>query len=431
MPLSRLVLAALATAALHAADAPAEPAVEPHAWPQFGYDAGCTCATPGGLASPLVLRWQWLRKAPMAAVAHIAAREDRVVVEGLGDKNHDAKIGDPANNPYLIGLDAATGRPAWEWSHKHDWAWGCPIALAGDRCWFNDDGFGSCTWHDGTAEGLGGGADSWGYVNVDAQAGLVLRGCALKVDNDGTGVFAHGLDGGQKWAALHEDGARMAVEMTTCAFAQGCGMAFVSAAWIRKPEGKHQDGLYGLNQADGSEAWFREGAWGGVSCDGTHAYATGGEKGAAKLHCLDPATGKDAWSLACGEIASHPPALGRGVCVVVTDGGAIAGIATDGDKPGHALWQQATDAPFAADERGAKHAVVAIALGAGKNGAVAILTRRSVRILDLRHGTPIAELPLDPKLGKPRDPLIVDGCLIVAGAEGVLCFGGKEKPKAK
>ncbi|MBA3709469.1 MAG: PQQ-binding-like beta-propeller repeat protein [Planctomycetes bacterium] len=428
--LLRIALLGAAIAAAPAVDPPKPEdtfvAVETHAWPQFGCDAGCTFSTTGGLAFPLTPRWAWMKAAPVSAVAYIVAQGDRVVLEGTGDHNHNAKIGDPANNPYLVGLDAETGKTAWEWSHKHDWGWGCVIAIASDHVWFNDDGLGKVHWKDGTAEGLGGGADSWGNISVDAKAGIFVKGCALKLDNDGTGVWAYGFDGGMKWQALRDDGVRMKDEMPFCSIAQGCGMVFVSATWTGPTAKKHKDGIFGLKQSDGSESWTRDGSWGGVSCDGRYAYATSGEKDSAKLHCMDPATGKDVWSLNCGARATHPPAHGRGMCVVLTDTGALAGIPTEGDKAGKsAAWQARTDPPYGGGERACNHAALAIAQGGGKNGILVVTGQRSIRFHDLKRGAAIGELPLDAKLGQPRNPTIADGCLYVNGSEGVVCYGPK------
>ncbi len=418
------------------AEEPAFESRESGEWPQYGYDAGCRFATPGSLASVLKPKWVFKRAPPAARIASIIIHGDRVLVECTGDQNGDAKIGDPANNPYLYGLDAATGAKAWEWSHKHDMGIGCTLAVSGTKLFYNDDGFGWVDVEKGGGNDFGSSADSWGYINVDAKAGLVVKSNTWRVDNPETSIEGFGLDGSHRWTALNDNGQKTQDRMAFASLCQGAGLVFVSVEWSGPSPKKHKQGLYALKQADGSEAWGVEGDWGGVSCDGNFVYCVLKDAKGCKLCCLTPGDGKPQWSANVGQHVHHPPALGRGMCVLVTDGGTLLAVPSEGAKAGKALaWQGQTEPPLKGDGVSVRNSVLAIAEGAGKNGVLVVANGKSVRCLDLKRGSPLGELPWDPALGAAENPAIADGCLVVNGSEGVMCYGPppdkKDKAKAK
>jgi hypothetical protein len=442
--LAAFVFALLPCQAASAADAPKPPeepafeAKETGEWPQYGCDAGCRFATSGGLASPLRAKWVFKRQPPAARMWFTAAKGDRVLVECTGDQNGDAKIGDPANNPYLFGIDFDTGAKAWAWSHKHDWGIGCPIAIAGSVFYYNDDGFGSTDFERGGGNDMGGGADSWGYISVDARAGVVVKACEHKVDNDGSSIECWSIGGGRKWQALHDDGQKAMHGGDGYAFhsiCQGAGKVFAAVTMMGGSPKKTKNGLHALSQADGSEAWCVEGEWGGVSCDGDRVYGAqrdARDPKAWKLCCLSAADGKTLWSANVGEPVHHPPAHGRGICVVITDSGALYAFPSVGDQAGKKLaWQGHADAPFPGDNTCTRNSALAIAEGAGKNGALVVAAGKAIRLYDLKRGAPMGDLPWDSSLGPAMNPLIVNGNVIVNGGEGVVCFGPPPPKKPK
>jgi hypothetical protein len=440
LPFAFTVLASpAASAADQKAEEPPFEAKETGEWPQYGCDAGCRFATTGGIASTLRAKWVFKRQLPAAKMWFTAAKGDRVLVECTGDQNGDAKIGDPANNPYLFGIDFETGAKAWEWSHKHDWGIGCPIAIAGSLFYYNDDGFGWIDFEKGGGTDMGQGADSWGYVSVDEKAGLVVKACDHKVDNDGSSIEAYPLGQWRKWQALRDDGVKAMHGGDGYAFhslCQGAGKVFVAVSMMGGSPKKTKNGLHALSQADGSEAWCVEGEWGGVSFDGEHVYSSlrdARDPKAWKLCCLNPADGKTAWSANVGEPVHHPPAHGRGICLVITDSGALYAFPSVGDQAGKKLaWQGHVDAPFAAANTVTRNSALAIAEGGGKNGVLVVAAGKGVHLFDLKRGAPMGDLPWDASLGSAMNPLIVNGNVIVNGGEGVVCYGPpakKDKPK--
>ena len=415
-------------------------AQEPHEWPQLGFDAGSTFATPGNLKFPLAEKWHFMKAAPIKNIASTVMAKDRVLLSCVGDQNGDAKQGDPANNPYLVGLDFATGAKSWAYSPKNDWTLGCYLAVANGSVIYNDDGFGGVDFETG-AKTWGGGADSWGVINVDTKAGLIVKSCTMKVDNSGPGFEAVSLSGEHKWNALQEDGERMKDGMPFCSACQGSGMAFVTARWSG-PTMKHTKGMFALKQTDGTEAWKLDGEWGGVSFDGRNVFSV--KKDDGKLYCLNPADGATVWSAAVGGPALHPPANGRGICVVVTDAGVILAFPTEGKDAGKSMaWQAKTEKPFppaALTLSGVKmtgnadialdihHAyrrtVMAIAAGSGKNGALIIANGAGIQAYDLKTGGGLWSVPWDEKTyGPAGNPCIANECLVVSGKNGVVCFG--------
>jgi hypothetical protein len=430
---------ALAADVPPAADEPAFVAAETGSWPQYGCDAGCRFATTGSFALPLAMAWEYRKASPVANVASFVVTDDRVVLSCIGDKNRGGHNGGDANNPYLIGLDSMTGAKSWEWSHKHDWALGCQLAICGDKVFFNDDGFNGIEWKTGNIGSWKGGrvnkaneADSWGVTSVDEKAGVIVQSCTMKVDNPGTLVQAWDLDYHRTWKALHDDGKKLDDRWTATALSQGGGMVFAVIALSGSSPKKHVDGLYGLKQSDGAEVWSLPGKWGGVSFDGEHAFAVGmqGKDTGPKLYCLDPVDGKSAWSVAVGEPARHPPAHGRGTCIVITDRGSILAFPTRGAKAGKALAWRSGGSPVPNDDPAVPVAAIAIAEGAGKNGLVVIANGgNSIRFMDLKTGAAAGELPWDSKLGKPRNPAIANGRIYVNGSEGVACYATPEKKK--
>jgi outer membrane protein assembly factor BamB len=413
---------------------------EPHEWPQLGFDAGSTFATPGTLKFPLAEKWRYMKAAPIKNIASTVMAKDRVLVSCVGDQNGDAKQGDPANNPYLVGLDFAKGTKSWAYSPKNDWTFGCYLAVANGSVIYNDDGFGGVDFETG-AKTWGGGADSWGVINVDTKAGLIVKSCTMKVDNSGPGFEAVSLSGEHKWNGLQEDGERMKDGMPFCSVCQGAGMAFVTARWSG-PTMKHTKGMFALKQTDGTEAWKLDGEWGGVSFDGRNVFSV--KKDDGKLYCLNPADGATVWSATVAGPAVHPPAHGRGICVVVTDAGVILAFPTEGKDAGKSLaWQAKTEKPFppaALTLSGVKmtgnadialdihhtyrRTVLAIAAGSGKNGAVVIANGNAIQAYDLKTGGGLWSVPWDEKtFGPAGNPCIANECLVVSGKNGVVCFG--------
>ncbi|MBI3832258.1 MAG: PQQ-binding-like beta-propeller repeat protein [Planctomycetes bacterium] len=441
--LAKLATEKLVPAGNSKPETPAEPAFaakETGVWPQYGCDGGARFATSGALKFPLEEKWHYTKAAPVARVASTIIYKDRVTLSCIGNQNGDAKIGDPANNPYLVALDFAKGQKSWEWSHKHDWALGCYLAAAEGSVIYNDDGLGGVAVEKGEAT-WGGGADSWGQISVDEQAGLIVVGCTMKVDNAGPNITAYDLKGKHKWTALQEGGNKCQDGMPFCQIAQGAGMVFVSAKWAGAAM-KRPKGLYALKQADGSEVWKLEGDWGGVSCDGKCAYAV--KKDDGKLYCLNPADGAPVWSLAVGGEARHPPALARGLCVVLTDEGALSAVPTEGKNVGKsAAWQGQAPKPFpqaglylsglrmggtkeVLDEQyhTYRRACMAIAEGAGKNGALIVASGGIISAYDLKSGGSLWSTQWDEKtLGPVGNPAIANGFLIVNSTSTVVCFG--------
>jgi outer membrane protein assembly factor BamB len=406
---------------------PAFAARETGAWPQYGCDAGCRFSTPGSLDFPLNVKWAFIKAQPVKSIASFVVQNDRVILACIGDHNRSDKNGDPANNPYLLALDTDAGLKAWEWTPKHNWALGCPLAIARSKVFCNDDGIGNVDWRTGIPEAnYKASEDSWGSLNVDADAGSIIKSCVTKEDNAGTHIEALTMDGKHRWTALVDDAEKGKDEMTFCSIAQGAGKVFVSVAWKGPTAKKHKDGIYALSQKDGSLAWGSEGTWGGVSFDGRYAYAVSfdaGKKDAAKLQCLDPGDGTCIWSVNLAGEAHHPPAHGRGMCLVLTDAGALLAFPSEGARAGKALaWQVKMEPPFTEVERGCRHAALAIAEGTGKDGAVVIANGKAVRCLDLKRGSLLADLPWDPRLGAARNPAIADGKLYVHGADGIACY---------
>jgi outer membrane protein assembly factor BamB len=432
--LRRSLTLLIAVHALAGAEPAAEafPAVESGEWPQYGYDAGCTFSTQGTLAMPLAPKWTFKRAAPVVEIGYTAACNDKVYLSCVGDHNHSGANTPANNNPYLIGLDLATGKQVWQWNGTFDWCKGCPIAVTDKHLLVNDDGFNIVLFASGAKQKMTE-ADHWGQISMDKAANLVVYVSTLKVDNAGTFFGGRTVDDHALWYGLLDDGVRMEDKMTAAAIAQGNGKVFVTLALAGPSPKKHKDGLYALDQKTGIEQWHLEGLWGGISFDGTYVYSVGnlgGKDPKPKLYCLDPGKGEVVWSMNVGESVHHPPAHGRGVCVLVTDSGHLLAFPTTGDKAGKKLlWQGATEALRVTDVA-LPPAVLAIAQAAGKNGVVVVANGKDVQMIDLQKGASVAKMGWDSSLGPAREPMIVNGQLIVHGANGVACFGANQKKKA-
>jgi outer membrane protein assembly factor BamB len=262
----------------------------------------------------------------------------------------------------------------------------------------------------------------------------------MKVDNDGVGIYAFNLQGAYKWTALKEDGARLQVGLPFCSICQGAGNVYAAVRFVGGTG--HSKGLFAVKQADGTDVWKLDGEWGGVSFDGRFVYSV--KKDDGKLYCLKPADGTTQWSTPVGGPAQLPPGQGRGMCVVITDVGAVAAFPTDGANAGKSLaWQSSTAKPFTKDalvlsgvrmsgsaevidetHHTYRRAILAIAEGAGTNGVAIIANGSAIQALDLKTGGGVWASGWDEKtLGPAGCPNIAGGCLIVSGKNGVICFG--------
>jgi outer membrane protein assembly factor BamB len=435
---------------------PEEPPYESHetgAWPQFGGDAGATCSTTGSLPAQLAMRWSFPLAAPATCFSGLALQGERVFVAGRSNKNgggHQCSV--------VYAIDLASGKEAWRWDFMPDIALGPMPAIVKDRLYIHDHCLGWCDPASGNQLGVIWGG--WGPINYDPQADLLVSSSTAAFNTNGASTYVEGLsgDGGQKWKALVnasdpastdnlEIHALLNDRNENLALCQGGGMVFATGAWTGPSPKQFKDGLYALRQADGTVAWTIPGDWGGPSFDGRHLYAAkrtnpdqkvkGVDADPATLFCLDPADGKTVWSFKFPGHAHHPPAHGRGVCVVVTDAGALFALASEGPKLGKPLWAAEIDPPFrnwGGADMGLcppRNSVLALALGYGKNGAVIATTTKTIRLYDLLRGKLIGELPWDQQYGQPVNPVVANGFLVAHGRQGVIAYGEPPKKPAK
>jgi outer membrane protein assembly factor BamB len=435
---------------------PEEPPYESHetgSWPQFGCDAGATCSTTGSLPAQLTMRWTYPLAAPATCFSGLAIQGDHVFVAGRSNANNKGHL-----CSVVYALDLASGKEAWRWDFMPDIALGPMPTIVKDRVYLHDHGLGCCDL--ATGKEISAPYGGWGPINYDLQVDLLVSSSTYSFNTNGASTYVEGLsgDGGQKWKALANpsdpastDNLEMHAILNdhndNLSLCQGGGLVFVTGAWTGPSPKKFPDGLYALRQADGTVAWTLPGDWGGVSFDGRHLYAAkrlssdhavkGVAAEPATLLCLDPDDGKTVWSFKFPGHAHHPPAHGRGVCVVVTDTGALFALASDGPKTGKVLWGAEIDPPFrnwGGADMGLcppRNSVLALALGYGKNGAVVATTARSIRFYDLKSGKLTGELPWDQRFGQPVNPVIANGWLVANGNQGVIGYGEPPKKPAK
>jgi outer membrane protein assembly factor BamB len=482
--LATLLLSAhLLAAAARAAEKGPGDAFVPHetgAWPQFGCDPGGTFSTPGALAFPLKIRWTYPRE-DYPTTHWVAAVMQGGRVYAQSHKWHVVNAGRPALTDCI---DSATGKQIWRWKASYEDCYGNYPCIVRDRLFIGDmmaccqlqDGKelrGSCLW-------------TWGHLNYDPEANLLVaanyESHLVQQADVSTNLYGCTPDGFVKWKALHEAGVNAPGRaymnyMLVTSIPQGAGKVFVGAVFNGISAKTHKDGIWAISQSNGGEVWNLPGEWGGASFDGRHVYAMKNASKAAPasdghetykskdeetapvtptLYCLDPDDGKTVWSAVVGEPAYHPPAVARGVCVVITDSGSLLAFSTEGPKteppkaekagsapeskarPGYAsaprvskaritpLWQGKAEPPFkgwAQRVRASQRwASLAIAAGAGPNGALVVTAYKdSVNCFDLKTGRLLQSLPWDKK-GGPCNPIIGNGLLVVTSDECVVCY---------
>jgi outer membrane protein assembly factor BamB len=415
-----------------AVEEPPEPPYESHetgAWPQFGCDPGCTFSTPGSLPAKLAARWVFPMPSACCRISSAIMQDDRVYVAAQAPSAH--------THIMQYALDRDSGKEVWKAEQNEiGMAFGSYQVIVGDLLFLNDSGL---LRHDRkTGAIINRTAHTWGLANFDPAANLLVT-CCVHVNPDNGGIWIGGQSPGDylpKWKALNESTNLdfHADDLMTCSLAQGAGKVFAAAQFSGSSPRKQGDGLYALQQADGTVVWTLPGAWGSASFDGRYLYAAHNLGPAAcQFCCLDPADGKTVWSVKLTDSIRHPPALSRGVCVAVSDNGALVALATEGAKAGKALWQGKIEPPFrnwsGGSEAPPRPAMLAIASGAGPHGVLVAASDKVILCLDLRTGKAVQELPWDAKFGQARDPVIANGWLVVSGNQGVICYGeAPEKP---
>jgi outer membrane protein assembly factor BamB len=404
---------------------------ETGAWPQFGCDPGSTFSTPGSLPAKLRVRWVYPKSPPCCRIASAIMKDNRVYVAAQAPSAHTHVV------QYALDLD--TGKEVWK-AEQTDigMAFGSYHTIVGDTLFLNDSGLLRYKRSSGTM--INRTAHTWGIANFDPVANLLVTTC-VHVNPDNGGIWIGGQAPGDylpRWKALSESTNLdfHANDVMTCTIAQGAGKVFAAAQFQGSSKRGNGDALYALQQSNGAISWKLPGDWSGASWDGRHLYAAHNlDKRSTQFSCLNPSDGSAVWSVVLRGSIHHSPALGRGVCVVLGDGGALVAFATEGEKAGKVLWQGRITPPFKSwpnhQEAPPRPSMLAIACGAGANGVLVATNGRSVSCLDLGTGKRLQELPWEREFGQARDPVIANGLLVVCGNGGLICYGEAPRKPAR